>query len=108
MPTNLTQQDKSFLTANKPGTLTFLSQVTVGGTGGTVATEFAAQTCGQGVWIQALSTNTASVWIGESDASTTKGREIVPGDEKFFPCTNMDQLKHLSTTTGQKINLMVL
>jgi hypothetical protein len=98
--------DSAFTAANKPGTVAFPAQVTVGGAGGVVATAFSAQACAVGAWIQALSTNTASVWIGGSDASATKGIELTPGTTLFFPCTGLSALKHLSTTTGQKVNLM--
>ncbi len=95
--------------ANKPSaTVVFPSQVTVGGAGGTTATQFSAQAATQGVSVQALSTNTASVWIGGSDVTTSKGWELAPGSNVFISVANLNLLYHISTTTGQKVNLMVV
>jgi hypothetical protein len=95
--------DSALLTANSPvAAPVFPAQVTVGVT----ATAFGSQACLQGCWIQALSTNTVSVWIGTSDLTTSKGWELAPGASVFIPVSNMSAIYHISTTTEQKVNLM--
>jgi hypothetical protein len=101
--------DSSLLTANSPSAApVFPAQVTVGGAGGVVATAFGAQAVNSYALIQALSTNTVSVWIGTSDVTTAKGVELVPGASLPFEVTNTNLLYHISTTTGQKVNLKVV
>jgi hypothetical protein len=101
--------DSALLTANSPSaTLVFPPQVTVGGAGGTTATQFGAQATLSYVLIQALSTNTVSVWIGGSDVTTSKGVELTPGASLPFEVQNLNQLWHISSTTGQKVNVKVV
>jgi hypothetical protein len=96
-------------TANAPsGAPVFPAQVSVGGTGGTNATQFGAQAAAIGVYVQALSTNTVSVFLGTSDVAAAKGFELTPGQVQFFPVSNANLFYHITTTTGQKVNLLVL
>jgi len=97
-----------FANANKPPVApVVLAQVTVGGAGGTTPTAFGAQVLSGGIYVQALSTNTVSVWIGLSDLTVSKGFELLPGAvSPLIPCTQLSGLFHVSTATGQKVNLL--
>jgi hypothetical protein len=101
--------DSPFALANKPPTApTFPAQVTVGGAGGVVATAFAAQACNIGLWIQADHDNTASVYIGTSDVAATKGWRLKAGEVVMVETTQASGIYHISTTTGQKVNLRAI
>lgn len=78
-----------------------VGQVTVGTTAVQLATSSTVPT--NGIIIGALSTNTASIFIGGSGVSTTNGMEILPGGSVPFTC-NLSTLYIISaSSTTDKI-----
>lgn len=93
----------AFAAANMPGTCAFLLRHTVANGS---ATQLAAdQSCTMGAWVQALSTNTASVYVAGSDVSATKGWELTPAAIEFFPVANLNQLYSFASVANQKLNV---
>ena len=58
----------------------------------------------QGVLVQALSTNTVSIWVGGSDVTNTKGIELAAGQSIMVPTSDPSRLYVYTTTTSQKAN----
>ncbi len=74
----------------------------------TSATQFASAACTRGVWVEALSTNTVSVYVGPSGVTTGTGLELQPGDREFFPVDNANRLYAITGTTTQNLRLLAL
>lgn len=76
--------------------------------GSTSAAAFASAAATRGVWIQALSTNTASVFIGPAGVTTGTGLELQAGDREFFPCDNANRFSAITGTATQNLRALVI
>lgn len=74
----------------------------------TSATQFGSAPCVRGVWIEALSTNTASVFIGPAGVTTGTGLELQAGDREFFPEDNANRFYAITGTTTQNLRLLAI
>lgn len=61
-----------------------------------------------GIVVQSLSTNTASVYIGDSTVTTGTGLELEPGDGVNLPVQDSAQIYCISGTAGQKLRVMAI
>lgn len=58
--------------------------------------------------VQSLSTNTASVYIGDSSVTTGTGLELEPGDALLVPIQDMAQVFCISGTASQKLRALAV
>lgn len=60
----------------------------------------------QGVILQSLSTNTASIWVGDSNTAVNRGLEITPGNSVTVPIDDPSHIYSISGTSSQKLNVV--
>lgn len=92
----------------QPGTTTAAPAVQDLSLGTTSATQFASAACTRGVYIEALSTNTVSVYVGPSGVTTGTGLELQAGDREFFPTDNANRFYAITGTTTQHLRLLAI
>lgn len=73
------------------------AQVTMTGS----AIQLAPNTLSQGITIEALSTNSLSVYVGASGVTTSTGIEIPAGAAMSFPASNSNLLYVIGTTSDK-------
>lgn len=65
---------------------------------------FASQDCALGFWAKSISTSTQKTYIFKgSPATTGNGYELIAGEERFFPCRNMDEYSHISSAISANL-----
>lgn len=75
---------------------------TTGTTAGT-AVQLASHSLINGVIVQALSTNTTSIYIGTSSVSSSNGFELQPGQATSVAVSDTDAVWIVSSTNGDKV-----
>lgn len=84
--------------ATLPGS-TFSGQQAVTATAAALATH----TLTSGICVQALSTNTISVFVGPSGVTTSTGQEIPPGAASCVALSNANEIYVVASTTGATV-----
>jgi hypothetical protein len=74
----------------------------------TAATQLPNLPATRGVYVQALSTNGVSVYIGPSSVTTSSGLELQAGDREFFPVDNANRLYAITGTTTQNVRCLAI
>ncbi len=65
---------------------------------------FGSQVCGLGAWIKNISTGSQIAYIKPgATASASNGYQLAPGEERFFPCSNMNTIRHFSSASGANL-----
>lgn len=85
-------------TAALPTTLGY-NQVTITGT----ATQLTTKALKVGVIVQAMSTNTASIYIGDSTVTASIGFELQPGQATSVAISNVNKLWAITAGTTQAL-----
>ncbi|HVM96592.1 MAG TPA: hypothetical protein VMT89_09395 [Candidatus Acidoferrales bacterium] len=88
--------------ASLPAAIHSIADVTVP-TGSAAAITTTNPTATLGVTVTALSTNTASVRVGDSSITTTRGVELTAGTSYFFAVSDPAQIYSISATASQKL-----
>jgi hypothetical protein len=76
-------------------------------TGSGSATALSSLTAVAGVFLQADSTNTANLRIGDSNITTSRGIQLLPGQRLWYPCTNANQVYVIAESGSPKLNYAV-
>ena len=76
-------------------------------TGTGSAQQMASATAVQGVLVQADTTNTTNLRIGDSNATTSRGIQLAPGDSLFFLVSNSNVLYYVAESGSPKLNVFV-
>lgn len=85
------------------GTIRSIADVTVAQTTAAAITT-TDPTATIGITVQALSTNTVSVRVGNSSTSLTRGIELAPGASRFYPdVTDPALIYAVASIAGQKL-----
>lgn len=61
----------------------------------------------KGVWLQADTTNTTNLRVGDSSVTTTRGIQLTAGDKYFFECTNASAIYVIAESLSPKLNYEV-
>lgn len=62
----------------------------------------------EGILVQSLSTNTVSVYIGNSAVTVATGIELEPGDDVFLAIQNMSEIYCISGSASQALRVIAL
>lgn len=75
------------------------------GTAEAVVSTSPANLATQGVMLQSLSTNTVSVYIGNSGVTTSTGTELQPGEEIVLPVADPATVYCISGSASQNLRV---
>jgi hypothetical protein len=78
------------------------------GTSATITTTTTYRPALQGIIVQALSTNTATIFVGVSGVTVSTGIELQAGDRVTLPITDPRKIFSISGTASQKLRFMVV
>jgi hypothetical protein len=67
----------------------------------TTSAAFSSQACTLGAWVKNISTSNQVIYI-KMNATATSGNsyQLTVGEERFFPCGNMNEINHIASATG--------
>lgn len=70
--------------------------------------QFSSAACTRGAWVEAVSANTASVYVGPTGVTTGTGLELQAGDREFFPLDNVNRIFAITGTATQNLRAFCL
>jgi hypothetical protein len=98
-------QDAGEVNINNPGAFALLSSIDDATVGNSVSTVVSATANGREVILQASSSNTDSIRIGDANIGTSRGAEIQPGQSIIL--TTKSAISAFSDSAGQKLQIVV-